>query len=114
VHESEVQLLTTDLNVPNGLAFSPDQKYFYVDNRDEEKKVIMRYEVNTDGTLSNGEVFVDMTNASGEDALDGMKIDEKGNLYVSGPGGLWIISPEGKHLGTIVGPEHPHHMAWGN
>jgi gluconolactonase len=110
----EVQLLMTDLNGPNGLAFSPDEKYFYVDNWDEKKKVIMRYEVNTDGTLSNGEVFFDMTNASGEDALDGMKIDEKGNLYVSGPGGLWIISPEGKHLGTIVGPEHPHNMAWGN
>jgi gluconolactonase len=53
-----------------------------------------------------------MTSAEGEDALDGMKIDQKGNLYVSGPGGLWVISPEGKHLGTIVGPEHLHNMAW--
>jgi len=86
------------------LAFSPDKKYFYVDNWDEKTKAIVRYEVNPDGTLSNGEVFFDMTNASGEDALDGRKIDEKGNLYVSGPGGLWIISPEGKHLGAIVGP----------
>ena len=55
-----------------------------------------------------------MTNASGEDALDGMKIDEKGNLYLSGPGGLWIISRDGKHLGTISGPVHPHNMAWGD
>ena len=55
-----------------------------------------------------------MTSAPGEDALDGMKIDEKCNLYVSGPGGLWIISPEGKQLGIIVGPEHPHNMAWGD
>lgn len=54
------------------------------------------------------------TSADGEDALDGMKVDQKGNLYVSGPGGLWIISPEGKHLGTIVGPEHPHNFAWGD
>jgi gluconolactonase len=74
----------------------------------------MRYEVKPDGTLSNGKVFFDMTSAEGEDALDGMKIDQKGNLYVSGPGGLWIISPEGKFLGTIVGPEHPHNFAWGD
>jgi gluconolactonase len=109
-----VQLLTKELSGPNGLAFSPDERYFYVDNWDEKKKIIMRYEVNTHGTLSNGKVFLDMTSADGEDALDGMKIDQKGNLYVSGPGGLWIISPEGKHLGTIVGPEHPHNFAWGD
>ncbi|HEX3351441.1 MAG TPA: SMP-30/gluconolactonase/LRE family protein [Terriglobales bacterium] len=109
-----IQLLTRELSGPNGLAFSPDEKYFYVDNWDEKKKIIMRYEVNADGTLSNGKVFFDMTSAEGEDALDGMKIDKKGNLYVSGPGGLWIISPDGKHLGTIVGPEHPHNFAWGD
>ena len=109
-----VQLLTNELSGPNGLAFSPDEKYFYVDNWDEKKKIIMRYEVNPRGTLSNGKVFFDMTSAEGEDALDGMKIDQKGNLYVSGPSGLWIISPEGKHLGTIVGPEHPHNFAWGD
>ena len=109
-----VQLLTKELSGPNGLAFSPDEKYFYVDNWDEKKKVIMRYEVNADGTLSNGKVFFDMTSAEGEDALDGLKVDQKGNLYVSGPAGLWIISPEGKHLGTIAGPEHPHNFAWGD
>jgi hypothetical protein len=54
-----------------------------------------------------------MTSAPGEDALDGMKVDQQGNLYVSGPGGLWILSPSGKHLGTIRGPEHPHNLAWG-
>jgi len=110
----DVQLLTKELSGPNGLAFSPDEKYFYVDNWDEKKKIIMRYEVNNDGTLSNGKVFFDMTSADGEDAIDGMKVDQKGNLYVSGPGGLWIISPEGKHLGTIICPEHPHNFAWGD
>jgi len=109
-----VQLVTKELSGPNGLAFSPDEKYFYVDNWEEKRKIILRYEVNPDGTLSNGKVFFDMTSAEGEDALDGMKIDRKGNLYVSGPGGLWIISPDGKHLGTIVGPEHPHNFAWGD
>lgn len=109
-----IQLLTKELSGPNGLAFSPDEKYFYVDNWDDKKKIVMRYEVDADGTLSNGKVFFDMTSASGKDALDGLKIDERGNLYVSGPGGLWIISPEGKHLGTIAGPEHPHNFAWGD
>jgi gluconolactonase len=108
------QLLTKELTGPNGLAFSPDEKYLYVDNWDEKNKIIMRYEVNKDGTLSNGKVFFDMTSAEGEDALDGLKVDQRGNLYVSGPGGLWIISPEGKHLGTIIGPEHPHNFAWGD
>ena len=85
-----------------------------VDDWDTARKVIMRYEVSSDGTLSNGKVFFDMTSAEGEDALDGLKVDQKGNIYASGPGGLWIISPEGKHLGTIIGPEHPHNFAWGD
>ena len=55
-----------------------------------------------------------MTNALGEDALDGIKVDQKGNLYVSGPGGLWILSPQGKHLSTIIPPKHPHNFAWGD
>jgi len=85
-----------------------------VTNWDEKKKVITRYESNADGTVSNGMVFFDMTSAPGEDALDGMKVDQKGNLYVSGPGGVWIISPDGKHLGTVIAPKHPHNMAWGD
>ncbi len=110
----ELKLVTQDFSGPNGLAFSPDEKYLYVDNWDEKHKVIMRYEVHPDGTLSNGQVFLDATSEGGEDAWDGMKIDQQGNLYVAGPGGLWIISPEGKHLGTIVGPENPHNIAWGD
>ena len=112
--EGDVRLVSTDLKGPNGIAFSPDEKYLYVDNWDPEKKVVMRYTVQSDGTLTNGEVFFDMTSAPGEDALDGMKVDVEGNLYVSGPGGVWILSPEGKHLGTISGPEHPHNFAWGD
>jgi gluconolactonase len=109
-----VQLVSTDLKGPNGLAFSPDEKYLYIDDWDEAKKIVMRYEVQKDGMLANGKIFYDMTSAEGEDALDGMKVDRNGNLYVSGPGGLWIISAEGKHLGTIVAPEHPHNFAWGD
>ncbi len=110
----QLKLVSQELKGPNGLAFSPDEKYFYVGNWDEKKKVVMRWEVNPDGTLANGKMFFDMTAAPGEDAIDGIKVDQQGNLYVSGPGGVWILSPEGKHLGTIKGPEHPHNMNWGD
>jgi gluconolactonase len=109
-----LQLVGRDLNGPNGLAFSPDEKYLYVGNWDDKNKVVMRYAVKPDGTLANGEVFFDMTSAPGEDAIDGVKVDQRGNVYVSGPGGLWILSPDGKHLGTIITPEHPHNFAWGD
>jgi gluconolactonase len=111
--DGALKVVATDLTGPNGLAFSPDERYLYVANWDEKKKVVMRYVVNPDATLGRGELFFDMTAAKGDDALDGVKVDIRGNLYVSGPGGLWILSPEGTHLGTIVGPEHPHNLAWG-
>ncbi len=110
----KLKLVSMDFSGPNGLAFSPDEKYLYVDNWDLKKKTIIRYEVQPDGTLLNGKVFFDATDEVGENAWDGMKVDQLGNLYLSGPGGLWIVSPAGKHLGTIIGPEHPHNMAWGD
>jgi gluconolactonase len=96
------------------LAFSPDERYLYVGNWDEKRKVVMRYSVDADGSLSSGSVFVDLTRAAGEDAIDGVKVDRAGNVYISGPGGLWIVSPDGRHLGTIVGSDHPHNFAWGD
>jgi gluconolactonase len=114
VKDGNLQLVTKDFTGPNGIAFSPDEKYLYVGDWDEKKKVVMRYEVQPDGSLKSGKMFFDMTSAPGEDAIDGMKIDKEGNLYVSGPGGLWIISPQGKHLGTIIPPKHPHNFAWGD
>lgn len=114
IHKGKLQLVSTDFTGPNGIAFSPDEKYLYVSNWDEKKKVVMRYEVMTDGKLENGKLFFDMTNAPGEDALDGIKLDQEGNLYVSGPGGLWVVSAQGNHLGTIIAPKHVHNMAWGD
>jgi gluconolactonase len=114
LYKGKLRLVSTDFNGPNGIAFSPDEKYLYVANWDDKKKIVMRYEANADGTLSNGKLFFDMTNVRGEDALDGIKVDQRGNLYVSGPGGLWVLSAEGKHLGTIIPPKHPHNLAWGD
>ena len=89
-------------------------KYLYVTNWDVRHKVVMRYAVCADGTLAGGQVFFDMKDAPGEEALAGMKVDRDGNLFVSGPGGVWIIAPDGRHLGTIRAPELPANMAWGD
>lgn len=114
LRDGKLALVSNDLTGPNGIAFSPDERYLYVSNWDVKRKVIMRYEVRRDGSLVNGRVFFDMTGAPGEEALDGLKVDQRGDLYASGPGGVWIISPSGRHLGTLVGPELPANMAWGD
>jgi gluconolactonase len=113
----QLRLLAAELNGPNGIAFSPDEKYLYVSNWDitniHHTKIVRRYEVMKDGTLVNGKVFFDMNLTDGEDALDGLKVDTMGNVYCSGPDGIWIISPTGKYLGRIKTPEHAANMAWG-
>jgi gluconolactonase len=109
-----LQLLSSALSMPNGLAFSPGEKYLYVANSDPKRKIWMRFEVNRDGTLSGGETFFDATRETAEGLPDGLKVDELGNLYCTGPGGVWIFSPSGKHLGTIQLPETPANCAWGN
>jgi gluconolactonase len=114
LREGKLTLESNDLTGPNGLAFSPDERFLYVTNWDEHRKVVMRYAVRPDGSLANGRVFFDMTPAPEPEALDGMKVDRKGNLYVSGPGGVWILSPAGRHLGTLHTPELPANLAWGD
>ncbi|HMG35000.1 MAG TPA: SMP-30/gluconolactonase/LRE family protein [Blastocatellia bacterium] len=114
LYRGKLKVISRDFTGPNGIALSPDEKYLYVGDWDDKKKVVMRYDALADGTLANGKLFFDMTGAPGEDAIDGIKVDQAGNLYVSGPGGLWVISPEGKHLGTIIAPKHVHNMAWGD
>src|ERR1700677_839762 len=108
----ELQLLITDLTRPNGIAFSPDEKYLYVDNS-EPKKLWMRYRVKDDGTLADGKVFYDATSDRRPGAPDGMKVDQTGNVYSTGPGGVWIFSSEGKPLGVILTPERASNVAWG-
>jgi gluconolactonase len=109
-----LRLVSRDLLGPNGLAFSPDERFLYVGNWDPQRKVVMRYEVGRDGSLANGRVFFDMTGAPGTEALDGLKVDEQGNLYVSGPGGIWVLSPGAEHLGTIRAPRLAANFAWGD
>ena len=110
----KVDVIVTDLTRPNGIAFSPDQQVLYIANSDEKHKVWMRYDLKEDGTVKNGRVFFDVT-AEKEDGLpDGMKVDSQGNIYASGPGGVWVFSPDGKHLGTIKLPETPANCNWGD
>jgi gluconolactonase len=113
--DGEVTLVSDELAGPNGIAFSPDERYLYVGNWDLNAKVVMRYEIGPDGhPVGAGEVLYDMTAAPGEDAIDGIKVDVNGTLYVCGPGGIWVLSPDGEKLGVIRLPEDPHNLAWGD
>jgi gluconolactonase len=110
--DGKLQLLEKTFATPNGIAFAPGEKYLYVN--DTTRKLIMRYEVRPDDTIANGKVFIDMSADTAAGVPDGMKVDQKGNVYCTGPGGFWIMSPEGKHLGTVKTPELPANLAWGD
>jgi gluconolactonase len=109
-----LQLVIKDLTRPNGIAFSPDEKYLYIAVSDPQNMVWMRYDVLPNGLVANGKVFCKADPSEGPGGPDGIKVDEKGNLYGAGPGGIWIISPEGKHIGTIKLPERAANCAWGD
>ena len=108
----EVRLLTKDLTQPNGLAFSPDGKRLYVD--DSKQRNIRVYDVNRDGSLANGRVFGEEAGSHHEGVPDGMRVDKAGNLYVTGPKGIWVWDWQGHHLGTIEMPEQPANLNWGD
>ncbi len=108
----KVTLLIKDLPRPNGIAFSPDQKYLYV-NDSGPKKIWMRYRVQPDGSVAEAKVFAETTE-EGVGGPDGMKVDTKGNVYSTGPGGIWVFSPEGKHIGTIRMPERCGNLTFGD
>ncbi|HJS99462.1 MAG TPA: SMP-30/gluconolactonase/LRE family protein [Terriglobales bacterium] len=110
--KGNVQLLTKDLSQPNGLAFTPDGKRFFVD--DSEKRNIRVYDVGQDGALSNGHVFGEEPGGPDDGVPDGMRFDRRGNLFVTGPKGIWVWDAQGHHLGTIVLPEQPANLAWGD
>jgi gluconolactonase len=110
VRDGEIALVTNELEGPNGIALSPDERFLYVGNWEAARKIVLRIDL-VGGSSS---VLFDMTDAPGEDAVDGLKVDAEGNLYVCGPGGIWVLAPDGRHLGTLRLPEAPHNLAWGD
>ena len=110
--DGELQLLVSDQTRPNGIALSPDESTLYVANSDENNKVWMAYDVNEEGA-SNGRVFYDVNDQTAAGAADGMKVDLRGNVFATGPGGVWVFGPDGVHLGTILMPEVTANVAWG-
>jgi sugar lactone lactonase YvrE len=109
--DGQLQLLVDDFERPNGLAFSPDEQTLYV--ADTERSHVRAFQVKKDGGITNGRVLIDMR-AQEPGRPDGMKVDRKGNIYCTGPGGFWIISPEGKCLAVVRPPELPANLAWGD
>ena len=107
-----LKLLTKDMAQPNGLAFSPDGKRLYID--DSERRNILVFDVAADGSIANGRIFGEEPGGKGEGVPDGMKVDTQGNVFVTGPKGIWVWDASGHHLGTIVMPEQPANLAWGD
>jgi gluconolactonase len=105
-----VRLLIKDMAQPNGLAFSPDGERLYVD--DSDRKDIRVFDFDSNGNASNERVFGEEKEEGG--VPDGMRVDESGNLYVTGPKGIWVWDPQGHHLGTIVVPEQSANLTWGD
>ena len=111
--DGELELLVRDQTRPNGIALSPDEQTLYVANSDAENMVWMAYDLDDEGA-SNGRVFYDVNDQTAAGAADGMKVDRAGNLFATGPGGVWIIAPDGTHLGTISTGEVTANVAWGD
>jgi gluconolactonase len=113
----KIERLAIDLKFPNGICFSPDQKILYVAVSDPKNAVVMKYDVQVDATVTNGRVFFD-ANALAKQGLkglpDGMKVDVRGNLWMGGPGGILVISPEGKHLGGVLTGVPTANCNWGD
>ena len=102
-------LLIDDFDRPNGLCFSPDESILYID--DTERMHIRAFDVQPDGTIVNGRIFAE---EEGDDGVpDGMKIDVHGNVYLTGPGGIWIFDSSGEHLGVLQTPERAANLGWG-
>jgi len=110
--EENLTLLVSDFVRPNGIAFSPDETKLYVN--DSETGHIRFFDVKPDGNLTNGGIFAELKDPNQPGVPDGMKVDIKGNIYSTGPGGVWVFSPGGTLLGIIQVPEVPANLAWGD
>jgi gluconolactonase len=112
--DGKLDVIIKDLTRPNGIAFSPDEKILYVSNSDDNRRVWLRYDVASNGTVTGGRVFFDATAEKAAGVPDGMKIDVRGNIWATAPSAVYVFSPEGKRLGTITPPEDPANCAWGD
>jgi len=112
---SRINRLVPDLVNPNGLCFSPDEKILYVNDSNIHRKLVMAYDVEANGMLDLGSarLFCDLKTDRRPGHPDGMKCDVEGNLYCTGPGGIWVIAPDGTHIGTILSDAIPINMNWG-
>jgi gluconolactonase len=110
--DGKLSLLIKDIPNTNGLAFSPDEKILYVNG--SRDRYVKRYDVKADGTLENGRMLIDMNSDPARGITDGLRVDLKGNVWETGPGGVWIITPEGKHIGTIRTPELSANVEFGD
>ncbi len=107
--EDTLMLLIDDFDRPNGLCFSPDESILYIN--DTERMHVRAFDVQPDGTITNGRVFAEEEGDNGKP--DGMKVDIEGNVYLTGPGGIWVFAADGTHLGVILVPERTANLAWG-
>jgi len=110
--DGTLTLLDDSFDRPNGLAFSPDERVLYVD--DSRLGHIRAFDVQPDGSLLNGRVFAELRDPGREGVPDGMKVDVRGNVFCTGPGGVWVLEAAGELLGTIEVPEVPANLAWGD
>jgi len=110
--DGSLTLLTREFNRPNGIVLSPDESRLYVN--DSQENIVRVYDVDEDGSLTNGRLFAEPQDPEADGATDGMKVDENGNLYTTGPGGVWIYSPDGELIDRLPVPEAPTNLAFGD
>lgn len=110
----DLELLESGQSRPNGIAFSPDERTLYVANSDADNTIWMAYEVLENGRLANGRVFFDVNDQTESGTADGLKVDVNGNVFATGPGGVWIFDADGNHLGNIKPDEVPANVGWGD
>lgn len=112
--DGTVELLFAGQSRPNGIALSPDEKTLYVANSDSANKVWYAYDVLSGGSLINQRIFFDVNDQASPGAPDGMKTDLSGNIFATGPRGVWIFDPDGTPLGIISTGEITANVAWGD